>query len=115
MTLLVTAYRITRDAEGEKTEQIECSSNLAGTEETRATFFGQLGERSLGLVMLPSLATTDIYARGYELKRLMDEVSLLMAHLTSAELTYWQFRLTNILQAIDAASAYGPDGLVIID
>ncbi|ATQ41239.1 hypothetical protein [Caulobacter mirabilis] len=115
MTLLVTAYRITRDAEGEKTERIACQSDLAGFEETRATFYGQTRARALGLAMLPSLATSNIYARGCELEKLRAEVSLLMADLSPAEISYWQSRLTNILHAIDAASAYGPDGLVIID
>lgn len=115
MTLLVTAYRITRDAEGEKTELIPCESDLAGFEETRTTFYGHARARALGLVMLPSLATSNISAMGDELEDLRAEVGLLMADLSLDEVPYWQLRLTNILHAIDAASAFGPDGLVIID
>ena len=115
MTLVVRAYHVTRDAEGERIVPLPYESDLAGFEATRTTFYGSARAHTLGLGMLASLATSGLHVRGGQLGRLREEVSLLMANLTPAEISYWQYRLTNILHAIDAASVHGPDGLVIIE
>ena len=114
MTLTVTAYRIVRSAEGEQNDPIAISSNLAGVEEARTSFYGATAER-LGLVILPRLVASDLWVGGSELGALRAEVGRLMADLTAEEKPYWELRLSNILEAIEEASAHGSDGLVVIE
>jgi hypothetical protein len=69
----------------------------------------------LGLQLLPQLATANVWARGDELDVLRAEVTKLLANLSETERPYWDFRLNNIIQAIDAASIHGEDGLITTD
>jgi hypothetical protein len=66
------------------------------------------------LTILPGLENTDVWARGRELTALKHEVERLVAALAPDDEEYWGFRLGNILQAIQAASTYGENGLVVI-
>ena len=114
MTLTVTAYHATEDADGERLEEIACPSDLAGFESTRRTFYAGPTARRLGLTLLPQLAASDLWARGDELTALRAEVVAMLNNLPTDGDPYWPFRLNNILQAIEAASAFGPEGLVVI-
>lgn len=112
MTLCVDAY--TRDENG-KAIALPLQSDLAGFESTRQTFYG--GERAIaaGLVLLPTLANqSQVDVSGPELLILRKEVELLKAGLSVEEMAYWNFRLNNILAAIDAALPYGDKGFVSI-
>ncbi len=114
MTLNVTAYRTIRDADGERLEEIDCPSDLAGFESTRSTFYAGPLARRLGLKLLPQLATANLTVWGEDLAALRLEVLLLLEHL-GPEDDYWRFRLGNILQAVGAAEAFGDDGMVTIE
>lgn len=120
MTLSVTAYRVTADE-----EWIELDTgrpDLAGFESTRQTFYAGPEARRLGLILFPQMAETDLNVWGNDLPQLKAEVLAMMALFQAedpepdegAAEPYWQFRLDNILAAIEAASKYGPEGLVVI-
>lgn len=89
-------------------------NDLAGFESTRLSFYGSEYARSLGLVLLPTLAHGDIYASGDDLAMLEREVRLLLDNLDpAADRAYWSFRLNNILEAVRVAKAVS-DGLGIV-
>ena len=107
MTLSVSPY--IRDEEG-NLEWLEMPSGfneLVGTEVTRKTFWGSDRLKSLGLNILPSLISTDIFAEKNELGVLENEIDHLISNLSSMykgeEFNYWNFRLSNIKEAIGVA------------
>lgn len=107
MTLSVSPY--IRDAEG-NLEWLEMPSGfneLAGTEATRKTFWGSDRLKSLGLNILPGLISADIFAEDTELRVLESEIDNLLINLSSIcndeEFDYWNFRLSNIKEAIRLA------------
>jgi hypothetical protein len=102
MTLSVDAYR--RFPDGTE-ERIGPFSYLAGHESMRRRFYGSDLSHSLGLRLLPRLK--DIYmieVEGTELNDLRAEVEALLASVSGTEAAdYWDFRLSNILEAISIA------------
>lgn len=93
----------------------EPHNELAGFESTRWSFYGSEYTRSLGLVLLPTLAHANIHASGDELDVLEREVRILLDHLDFVEdRTYWSFRLNNILEAVRRAKAV-LDGRGVVD
>jgi len=112
MTLSVDAFL--RDKNGEIV-WLPLPSDLAGTDQTRYNFYGGDKAVSAGLVLLPSLRdSAPLMVSGTDLKILKQEVQILRALLESDEIEYWNFRLNNILAAIEVAEAYGPLGGVSI-
>jgi hypothetical protein len=112
MTPKVTACRVIRESGHETIVPITIQSDLAGREEARTTFYAGPTARRLGLQLLPQLVTANVWARGDELDVLRAEVTKLLANLSETERPYRDFRLNNIIQAIDAASIHGEDGLI---
>ena len=117
MSLSVNAYHI--DANG-KWIDLETGPpegpnyTLAGFESTRHTFYGSEKSIQLGLTILPGLANGDIYAKGEkQIAALNAEVKVLLENLDPSD-DYWQFRLGNIIRAIEAAKPYGDAGMVVV-
>jgi hypothetical protein len=96
------------------------SHTLAGFESCRKDFYGSAAAVSLGLSLLPSLRTTDLYAEGEDLDRLEQEVVTLLKHVefvseqTRFGVEFILGRLNNILGAIGKARELGPGGGVVI-
>ena len=59
------------------------SEELAGFESYRKKLYGSQAAVSLGLRLLPSLATQDLYAEGPQLERLRGEAELVLANIGS--------------------------------
>jgi hypothetical protein len=82
---------------------------LAGFESWRKTVYGSRASQSLGLRILPGLATGDVYTTGSELERLGDEIELTLSNLrlfaeeSGADAETLRFRLENIKQAVRKA------------
>ncbi|NHZ94334.1 hypothetical protein [Massilia sp. CCM 8734] len=112
MTLGIDAYYI--DEHGKQVD-LPLSSALGGVESTRYSFYA--GEKAIaaGLVLFPLLATEMwIEARGAELAILKREAHVMLGLLEDKERAYWEFRLGNILEAIELATPYGENGIVSI-
>src|SRR5688572_4684603 len=121
MSLTVEPY--VRDSRGCIAVQHEGGSQahrLAGHESSRRDLWGSDAAISLGLSLLPSLRTKDLYAEGDDLARLEKEVQTLLEHIESvSEQTrcgadYIRERAQNILAAIKRAREFGPDAGVVI-
>jgi hypothetical protein len=121
MSLTVEPYF--RDSRGYVAVQHEGGSQshkLAGSESCRADFYGSAAAISLGLSLLPSLRTTDLYAEGDDLARLEQEVQTLLqraefvSEQTRFGVDFIQEKSHNILAAIRRARELGPGGGVVI-
>lgn len=117
MTLLVNTFK--RNQDGELIiDDTEHSLELAGFESFRTTFYGSHAAKELGLTILPSLATQDVWVSGSELSGLRREVEIVLDHLnqfveeSQCGLDTLQQRAFNILAAIDRAESIG-GGVVI--
>lgn len=115
MSLTVCAFRVIDDEWIDlKLPEVGGTSWLAGHEVKRWEFYGSEKSKSLGLMMLPSLAYGDIYAKGpKQLSALEAEVQILFDKFGQTD-DYWHFRLGNILRAIEVAKPYGEQGMVVI-
>jgi hypothetical protein len=118
MSLSVHAYVRNGSGKMEILAPEDHSQTLAGFETYRKTFYGGQVARSLGLRLLSSLAEADLYCEGEELLNLRHEASVVLRNINvlaeeaGAESESMQFRVRNILAAIERAqSAQG--GVVI--
>jgi hypothetical protein len=105
MTLLVCAYKRLADGSIEWLAESLPGSDLAGFESMRQTFWGSDSAKGLGLVLLPTLASADIWAEGTDLDVLETEIAILSAHLDTVaeQQDYWLVRLANVKNAIGRA------------
>jgi hypothetical protein len=118
MTLVVNAY--VRDSSGaiDFIEPDSPSEELAGFESYRQKLYGSQAAVSLGLRLLPSLATEDVYAEGPDLERLRGEAELALANIglfeaeSGASAESLRPRFENIICAVHRASRVG-GGVVI--
>jgi len=118
MSLSVSVY--VRGASGEMNfvEPESDSAELAGFESYRTTLYGSQAAKSLGLTLLPSLATHDVFAEGTELERLRRESELALANIdkfvaeSGAPGERLRCRFENIIAAVDKARRLG-GGVVI--
>lgn len=112
-----------RDDDGEL-ERVETpprpggEPTLGGFERWRTSFWGSDKVRGLGCVMLPLLATQDLWAEGAdELEALAGEVNLLKSRVDEfpGGADAYEFRLDNVLHAVAAAKKIeGDAGIVSI-
>jgi hypothetical protein len=118
MTLLVNNF--TRGADGvmRLVEPTEHSDELAGFETYRWKVYGSATARSLGMRILPQLASGDVYVEGTDVSLLLAETELALAHIDmfAAEADTvadsLRFRFQNIAKACQHASNAG-GGVVI--
>ena len=85
---------------------------MAGAESARQGFYSAFAG-SLGLKFFGQLNCGDLWAEREELVELHAETLLLQQHVPPGELDYWSYRLGNIVNAIERASA-SQDGVVHI-
>ncbi|WAS97965.1 hypothetical protein [Nannocystis punicea] len=116
MTLITHAY--VREADGGmRTLDAEPPRNdLAGPERWRVTVYGSDAARALGLTLLPTLATEDVYAEGEELDVLEREIQVMLANTArwpAIGLEQLRFRFFNILEAIRLARAEAHGGVYV--
>jgi hypothetical protein len=105
MTLTVSAYKAGAPREENR---LPLRSALAGTESARATFYGSSWAAGLGLVLLPRLKQeSELWVSGPDLFSLSAEAEMLAANLPATDEEYWQYRLQNIILAVQAATAVG--------
>jgi hypothetical protein len=90
----------------------EGDSTMAGVEAARHDFYADLADR-LGLKVFRQLGSGDLWAEQEELAALHAETLLLLQHVASEEHAHWGYRLGNILNAIERASAF-TDGVVYV-
>jgi HEPN domain-containing protein len=94
------------------------SDELAGFESYRQKLYASQAAVSLGLKLLPSLATENVYAEGSDLERLLGEAELALANIglfeveLGASAESLRPRFENIICAIHRASRLG-GGVVI--
>jgi hypothetical protein len=94
------------------------SEELAGFESDRQKLYGSQAAVSLGLKLLPSLATEDMYAEGPDLERLRGEVEFALVNIglfeveSGASAENLRSRFENIICAIHRVSRVG-GGVVI--
>jgi hypothetical protein len=87
----------------------EVGEHLAGPESTRQELWGSVIMRSIGLELLPTLATNNLHLSGHELGKLENELKLVesKANEISAYTNIDEYALLviikNILKAIDRA------------
>jgi hypothetical protein len=118
MTLVVNAY--IRDSSGSMDiiELDSPSQELAGFESYRQKLYGSQVAVLLGLTLLPSLTTKDVYAEGSDLGQLLSEAELAIANIGLFEAESGviaeslRARFENIICAVHRASRLG-DGVVI--
>ena len=84
-------------------------NELGGFECWRTEVYGSAVAKALGLRLLPSLTSTDIYAEGEDLDRLRQEAEMLRAHAHQIhdDPSSIYFRLDNLLEAIGVAMKSG--------
>ncbi len=118
MTLLVNTFVRTSTGEMDIIEPDCHSEELAGFESYRQTLYGSRAALSLGLQLLPKLATEDVYAEGADLGRLRTEAELSLANIELFEeesggtAESLRSRFENIIGAVRRASCVG-GGVVI--
>ncbi len=112
MSLLVNTYTRNAADEIDILEPEDDSQELAGFESYRKTFYGCQAALSLGLQLLPSLANGDLYCEGNDLERLRYEANVVLQNIklfTEDAVPHsessLQFRIHNILTAINRAQA----------
>jgi hypothetical protein len=118
VSLLVNAYK--RDEAGKIVflDPDDGSHELAGFESFRHSFYGGQAARALGLRLLSSLATCDLYVEGDELLLLQTEVQCVMEKIdlftseANKDHERLDFYIQNILDAI--ARARNAQGGVVI-
>jgi hypothetical protein len=105
MSLIVCPYKRLADGSVEWLNVAEHGSELAGFESTRQTFWGSDTTKALGLLLLPMLASADIWAEGADLDLLETEIDILCSHLDlfPDQQEYWQIRLANVRKAVQSA------------
>jgi len=111
VSLLVWAYR--RDADGRMIDldiaPVEPRNDLAGFESWRWKVYGSAPVRALGLRLIPSLATGDIYAEDDEVDVLAAEIETLLrecealAVALDVEEEGIRFRVENMREAVRLA------------
>lgn len=117
MTLMVLAKRRMSDATCVNIPldpTREGDSTMAGFESTRRNFYSAERAIRLNLKLFPELANSDLWVEGAHLADLRAETMLLLQNLEPDETQYWEYRLGNILNAIERASVFGDDGVVYI-
>ena len=91
--------------------------SLMGFESCRKELWGSHTARELGLTLVPTLATQDIYAFESDLSRLRDEAQILMGNLrklkegtpySESSIGFW---LENMLAWVDLAESYHDDNI----
>jgi hypothetical protein len=80
MTLLVNTFTRSPDGAMQLAEPAEQSQELAGFESYRRKVYGGAMARSLGLQILPTLASSDLYVEGNDVARLLAEAELALAN-----------------------------------
>ena len=118
MSLLVNAY--TRGPDGRMTmiEPGDHSQELAGFESYRQHLYGSRAARALGLQLLPTLNSSDVYAEGEDVERLRAEAELAIANIglfeeeTGASSESLRVRFQNIIATTHRATEVG-GGVVI--
>ncbi len=125
VSLLVNVYTLhpethqMQEVEQDTGQGGEGDRTLAGFEHCRHELWGARAVRSLGCILLPSLATQNVYAQGADLTQLAAECDLIISHLpTIAAATgfledFIRFRTENIAEAVRQASTL-EHGMVVI-
>lgn len=117
MSLIVSAYKRLPDGSVEWLDVADHSNDLAGFESSRRTFWGSDTVKALGLSLLPTLASSDIWAEGADLVLLESEIDTLSSHLDlfPDQQEYWRVRLANVKTAIQSAKrlSAGQGGIYI--
>jgi hypothetical protein len=105
MSLIVSPYKRLPDGSTEWLNVANHSAELAGFESTRQTFWGSATTKALGLSLLSTLASGDIWAEGADLDLLEAEIATLSRHLDlfPDQQAYWRVRLANVITAIQIA------------
>jgi hypothetical protein len=105
MTLIVSPYRRHADGSLEWLSVPSPHTDLAGVEASRHTFWNASATEPLGLSLVRTLASADVYAEGPDLELLAREVEQLRSHLSlfPGEEEYWSVRLDNVRSAIGVA------------
>ncbi|MFY0532165.1 hypothetical protein [Nannocystis pusilla] len=91
-------------------------NHLAGPERWRSKVYGSDTARALGLTLLPTLISQDIYAEGDELDVLEREVEVLLGNTgrwPALGLDELRFHLLNIIEAIRLARTDAHGGVYI--
>ena len=107
MSLLIFAYRIDETDHVQELPGQESTHQLGGFEVDRRNIYGSDVARSLGLTLLPTLLTDDLYATGDDLDKLEREVDHLMenVHLFGDDAERVTSKLANIRIALSLARA----------
>ncbi|MEL6552822.1 MAG: hypothetical protein AAFQ63_05075 [Cyanobacteria bacterium J06621_11] len=112
MTLSVHPYRRNSKGDIEWLSVPSDFSDMAGTENTRWSFWSSSTLKQLGLSLVTTLGQCDIYAEDQDLLTLKQEIERLMTAMSSLcevnpeiDPDYWRFRLSNVLAAVQVAQA----------
>lgn len=118
MTLSVNVYTRNDTGAMQIVEPAEGLHELAGFESYRHGLYGSEAARSLGFVLLPTLAASDIYAEGEQVTQLQREAEIALANIARFELEarttaeHLRSRFQNIIRACKHAASIG-GGVVI--
>lgn len=82
MSLIVNTYTRTPDGRMDIIE-VDHSEELAGFERCRQDLWGHISVRALGLVILPTLANSDIYAEGEAIVQLERDTNLILTNVSA--------------------------------
>ena len=118
MSLLVNVY--VRDENGQMSfiEPEHPSQELVGFESYRQVLYGSHAAISLGLTLLPSLATGDVYAQGDDLAHLRSDAERALSNIelfeseAGVEAERLRPRFENILRAVGMAEGVGGGGVI---
>ncbi len=110
MSLIVQAYRRGRDGEFTWLEVDFPFNTMAGPEAWRDAVWGSAEFQALGLELLPSLRSGDIYAEEADLQKLGAEVQQILAKTTDEGIS---FRTKNIQAAVRLALSQPGCGVYI--
>jgi len=106
VTLTVDAFKLDEDG---GFVWLPLQSDLAGFNSARHNFYGSKAARDAGLTLLPSLREiVPLTVIGPDLELLRREVQILRTLVKTDQAEYWNFRLDNILLAIEEAEKHGP-------
>ena len=78
MSLLVHSYILDENGKMVFPDRENASETLAGFEDYRTTLYGGEVAKRLGFKVLPTLASTNIYAKGQEVNQLKAEAEIMM-------------------------------------
>ena len=112
MSLLVYAFQLDERQQMRELPGQEPSRQLGGFEADRQNIYGSEIAISLGLTLLPTLRTTDVFAMGEDLKRLESELDILAANidLFGEASEHVDRKLKNIRHALALAQAVEDEG-----